>query len=83
MPTMTPREFDQVLAAFSFVLERAVAEPPVYFDPERLGKLQGEIEEIRLQALEKEASAQLPTDDLDGQMLHWINMLGRRLPMDK
>jgi hypothetical protein len=83
MPMMTPREFDQVLAAFSFVLEQAITEPPVYFDQERLGKLQVEVEEIRLQALEKEASAQLPGDDLDGQMLHWINMIGRHLPMDK
>ena len=83
MPMMTTREFDQILAAFSFLLERAIAETPAYFETERLEQLRDDVEEIRLAALEKEANAQLAGPDLGGEVLHWINLIGRHLPSDE
>ncbi len=83
MPAMTAQEFDRVLAAFSFVLERAIAEPPAYYDPDRLADLRDEIEEIRLGALEREADAQLSGADLESQVVHLINRMGRQVPSDK
>jgi len=83
MPMMTPREFDQVLAAFTFVLEQAIAETPVYFEADRLEKLKNDIEEIRLAALEQEANAQLTGPDLGGEVLQWMGLIGRHLPSDE
>jgi len=83
MPRMTTREFDQVLAAFSFVLERAIAQVPPYFDAEQLEKLQNTVQEIRLAALAEEANAHLANPDLDGEILRWMSMIGRHLPSDE
>lgn len=83
MPAMTAQEFDRVLAAFSFVLERAIAEPPAYYDPDRLADLRDEIEEIRLGALEREAEAQLSGADLESQVVQWISKMSRQAPSDK
>ncbi len=83
MAAMTTREFDQVLAAFSFVLERAISQTPLYFDRQTLQELQKQVETMRLAALEKESDAQLTDPDFDQEAMHWMGVLGRDLPSDK
>ena len=76
MPAMTTHEFDQMLAAFCFVLEQALDDPPAYFDEDRIEDVQEAVEDLRLSALENEANARIPLPDLDSAMMHWINMMG-------
>ena len=76
MPAMTTHEFDQMLAAFCFVLEQALGDPPAYFDEDRIEDLREVVEDLRLSALENEANARMPMPDLDSAMMQWINLIG-------
>ena len=78
MAAMTTHEFDQMLAAFSFALERAIGDPPAYFDADRIEELQEAVEELRLSALENEADDQDVVPGLNNAMLQWMNLVGRR-----
>jgi hypothetical protein len=75
MPAMTTHEFDRLLAAFCYTLERAAMEPPLYFDVERIDELRDAAEDLRLSALENEANARMAMPDLDSAMLQWINWM--------
>jgi len=83
VPAMTTQEFDQVLAAFSFVLEEVLADPPAHFDVDRLVELRAEVEELRLSALENEASARIASPDLESAVLEWMGWMGRRHASDE
>jgi hypothetical protein len=77
MAAMNTNEFDQMLAAFSFALEQAVENPPAYFDVEQIIALQDAVEDLRLTALENEASAQIALPDLDEALAEWFDMMAR------
>lgn len=83
MPTLTTREFDQILAAFSFVLEQAIENPPAFFDVEDLIELREAVEDLRLSALENEAENRITTPDLDSAFQDWLNLTGRYRASDK
>lgn len=82
IPTTT-REFDQVLAAFSYVLEQAIENPPLYFDVERLEDLRIAVEEVRLSALENEANARITSPDLESAVWDWLDITRDGRPSDK
>ena len=74
---MTTHEFDMMLAALSYALEQAIEDPPAYFDADRIEDLYDAIEDLRLSALENEASARITIPDLDSAVMRWINLMGR------
>jgi len=83
MAAMTTHEFDQMLAAFSFALERAIDDPPAYFAADRIEELQEAVEELRLSALENEANDQDLLPGLNNAVLRWMGLVGRRDASDE